>query len=51
MQFLLIIFFVKTGRNVNQTTIHLILIDVNDNAPEMPFKTDYAISEDAIEVR
>lgn len=25
-------------------------MDVNDNAPEMPLKADYAISEDAIEV-
>lgn len=39
-----------SARNGNQTSIHLILLDVNDNAPQMPSKEDYEINENALEV-
>jgi len=39
------------ARNGDQTIIQLILLDVNDNAPEMPTQTsDYATDENAAEV-
>ena len=38
------------ARNGDQTIIHLILRDVNDNAPQMPLKADYEIDENANEV-
>lgn len=37
-------------RNGNQTMVRLILLDVNDNAPEMPIKEEYEISENTAEV-
>lgn len=43
--------FSWAARNGNQTTIHLTLLDVNDNAPQMPSKTDYEINENANEVQ
>lgn len=39
-----------TARNGNQTVIHLILLDVNDNAPQMPVKAEYEVDENADEV-
>lgn len=37
-------------RNADQTTVNLILLDVNDNAPEMPTKTEYELDENASQV-
>jgi hypothetical protein len=39
-------------RNGGQTTVRLILKDVNDNAPQMPLRnSDYDVDENANEVR
>lgn len=43
--------FSTTARNGNQTLVHLILKDVNDNAPEMPEKADYEVEENSNVVR
>jgi hypothetical protein len=44
-------FFCVPVRNGNQTSVQLILKDVNDNAPQMPSRlTPYEIDENADEV-
>lgn len=55
----LLLFFLKKlnscfnkARNKDQTTVRLILKDVNDNAPQMPTRTSaYEIDENADEVK